>query len=185
MYNLVLHLGITDLHFVNIRNLTTAMLPGWLYSMSFHSWSVIPRCNTRLYIVVRSNWSENLSNLLHMLHPSCYSLTTQTSSDMEIKSFISGMNPGMRNLKRIHQCDALNKPSLIKLLDLKFSCRSQLFVLLFFSFRNLSILLRFKDSHYSLLVNKWIIVNLVVDSGGPLNHTFVFMAQMCVGVVLC
>jgi hypothetical protein len=81
------------------------MLPGWLYSMSFHSWSVIPRCNTRLYIVVRSNC---------MLHPSCYSLTTQTSSDMEIKNFISGMNPGMRNLKRIHQCDALNKPSLIK-----------------------------------------------------------------------
>jgi hypothetical protein len=37
------------------------MLPGWLYSMSFHSWSVIPRCNTRLYIKVWSNWSENLS----------------------------------------------------------------------------------------------------------------------------
>ena len=46
----------------------------------------------------------------------CYThratLTTRTSSDMEIKNFISGMNPGMRNLKRIHQCGALNKPSL-------------------------------------------------------------------------
>ena len=50
--------------------------------------------------------------MLHMLHPSCYSLTTRTSSDMEIKNFISGMNPGMRNLKRINICGALNKPSL-------------------------------------------------------------------------
>jgi hypothetical protein len=50
--------------------------------------------------------------VLHMLHPLCYSLTTRTSSDMEIKNFIPGMNPGMRNLKRINPCGALNKPSL-------------------------------------------------------------------------
>ena len=50
-----------SLHFVIIRNLTTAMLSEWLRSMSFHSWWVIPRCNTRLYIIVWSNWSENLS----------------------------------------------------------------------------------------------------------------------------
>ena len=49
--------------------------------------------------------------LLHMLHPSYYSLMTRTSSDMEIKN-LSGMNPGMRNLKRINPCDDLNKPSL-------------------------------------------------------------------------
>ena len=49
--------------------------------------------------------------LLHMLHPSCYSLTTRTSSDMKIKN-LSGMNPGMRNIKRINPCGALNKPSL-------------------------------------------------------------------------
>jgi hypothetical protein len=39
--------------------------------------------------------------MLHMLHPSCYSLTTRASSDMEIKN-LSGMNPGMRNLKYTH-----------------------------------------------------------------------------------
>jgi hypothetical protein len=50
-----------SLHFLIIRNLTTAMLLGWLWSMSFHSLSVIPRCNTRQYIIVGSNWSENLS----------------------------------------------------------------------------------------------------------------------------
>ena len=50
-----------SVHFISIRNFTTAMLYGWSSLISSHSLTEIPRCITSSRIISVSNWPENRS----------------------------------------------------------------------------------------------------------------------------